>query len=167
MCVCTCVFVYVCVRECAFAQLPVGMQMYTTIRASMSFLCASMPPASHSSRCGASHVLRILLSLHSQVPKVNPQHRLLAIGTKEFPMDYLLLKKSDSTYLFCARASACALAGVLPFTLPLTFACALPRNAPAMHLVRAVFDMTALDRPTYAACLGGCDGCLQECTTLS
>ena len=44
-------------------------------------------------------------------------------------MDYLLLKKSDSTYLFCARASACALAGVLPFTLPLTFACALPRNA--------------------------------------
>ena len=63
-------------------------------------------------------------------PIVNPQHRLLAIGTKEFPMDYLLLKKSDSTYLFCARASACALAGVLPFTLPLTFACALPRNAP-------------------------------------
>ena len=63
-------------------------------------------------------------------PIVNPQHRLLAIGTKEFPMDYLLLKKRDSTYLFCARASACALAGVLPFTLPLTFACALPRNAP-------------------------------------
>ncbi len=63
-------------------------------------------------------------------PIVNPQHRLLAIGTKEFPMDYLLLKKNDSTYLFCARASACALAGVLPFTLPLTFACSLPRNAP-------------------------------------
>ena len=63
-------------------------------------------------------------------PIVNPQHRLLAIGTKEFPMDYLLLKKRDSTCLFCARASACALAGVLPFTLPLTFACALPRNAP-------------------------------------
>ena len=62
-------------------------------------------------------------------PIVNPQHRLLAIGTKEFPMDYLLPKKSDSTYLFRARASACALAGVLPFTLPLTFACALPRNA--------------------------------------
>ena len=100
-------------------------------------------------------------------PIVNPQHRLLAIGTKEFPMDYLLMKKSDSTYLFCARASACALAGVLPFTLPLTFACALPCNAPAMHFVRAVFDMTALDRPTYAACLGGCDGCLRECTTLS
>ena len=57
-------------------------------------------------------------------PIVNPQHRLLAIGTKEFPMDHLLLKKSDNTYLFCARASACALAGVLPFTLPLTFACA-------------------------------------------
>jgi len=45
-------------------------------------------------------------------------------------MDHLLLKKGDNTYLFCARASACALAGALPFTLPLTFACALPRNAP-------------------------------------
>ena len=64
MCVCVCV--------CAFAHVPVGMQMYTTIRASISFLRASMPPASHSSRCGASHVLRILLSLHSQVPK--PTH---------------------------------------------------------------------------------------------
>ena len=63
-------------------------------------------------------------------PIVNPQYRLLAIGTKELPMDHLLLKKSDNTYLFCARASACALAGALPFTLPLTFACALPRNAP-------------------------------------
>ena len=26
-------------------------------------------------------------------PIVNPQYRLLAIGTKEFPMDHLLLKK--------------------------------------------------------------------------
>ena len=115
---------------CAFAYVPIGMQVYTAIRISMSILRASVPPSAHSSSCGVSQVLRILLSLHSQVPKVNPQHRLLAIGIKEFPMDYLLLKKSDSTYLFCARASACALAGVLPFTLPLTFACALPRNAP-------------------------------------
>ena len=29
-------------------------------------------------------------------PIVNPQYRLLAIGTKEFPMDHLFLKKSDN-----------------------------------------------------------------------
>ena len=69
VCVCLRLCVCVCACVCAFAHVPVGMQMYTTIHASMSFLRASMPPPSHSSRCGASHVLRILLSLHSQVPK--------------------------------------------------------------------------------------------------
>ena len=67
--VCVCVLAFVCV--CAFAYVPIGMQLYTAIRVSMSILRASVPPSAHSSSCGASHVLRILLSLHSQVPKLN------------------------------------------------------------------------------------------------
>ena len=65
VCVCSCVCV------CVFAYVPVGMQVYTAIRASVSLLHASVPPSAHSSSCGASHVLRILLSLHLQVPKLN------------------------------------------------------------------------------------------------
>ena len=37
-------------------------------------------------------------------PIVNPQYRLLAIGTKEFTMDHLLLKRSDN---FCWYPSTC------------------------------------------------------------
>ena len=67
--VCVCVFLRLCM--CVFAYVPVGMQVYTAIRASVSLLHASVPPSAHSSSCGASHVLRILLSLHLQVPKLN------------------------------------------------------------------------------------------------
>ncbi len=67
--VCVCVLAFVCV--CAFAYVPVGMQVYSAIRAFMSLLHVSVPFSAHSSSCGASHVLRILLSLHSQVPKLN------------------------------------------------------------------------------------------------
>ena len=69
VCVCVCVFLRLCM--CVFAYVPVGMQVYTAIRASVSLLHASVPPSAHSSSCGASHVLRILLSLHLQVPKLN------------------------------------------------------------------------------------------------
>ena len=69
MCVCVCVFLRLCM--CVFAYVPVGMQVYTAIHASVSLLHASVPPSAHSSSCGASHVLRILLSLHLQVPKLN------------------------------------------------------------------------------------------------
>ena len=67
--VCVCVFLRLCVCVCAFAYVPIGMQVYTAIRVSMSIFRASVSPFAHSSSCGASHVLRILLSLHSQVQK--------------------------------------------------------------------------------------------------
>ena len=74
VCVCVCVCSCVCVCVCAFAYVPIGMQVYTAIRVSMSILRASVPPSAHSSSCGASHVLRILLSLHSQVQKTQSWH---------------------------------------------------------------------------------------------
>ena len=69
--VCVCVFLRLCVCVCAFAYVPVGMQVYAAIRAFMSLLHVSVSFSAHSSSCGVSHVLRILLSLHSQVPKLN------------------------------------------------------------------------------------------------
>ena len=70
VCVYVCVLAFVCMCVCAFAYVPIGMQVYTAIRVFMSILRASVPPSAHSSSCGASQVLRILLSLHSQVPKL-------------------------------------------------------------------------------------------------
>ena len=67
VCMCVLAFVFVC----ALAYVPVGMQAYTAIHTSMLLLRACVSLSAHSSSCGASHVLRILLSLHSQFTKLN------------------------------------------------------------------------------------------------
>ena len=50
----------------------------------------------------------------------DPQHQVNTLRQK--------YRRCTNTYVFFARASARALAGALPFTLALTFACALPHN---------------------------------------